>query len=75
MALVVFSQTLGGSLFLAFAQTIFSHSLSTGIAKYAPNVNVHTVEEAGAAAIRHVVVPRSFAGVIKTYDKGINDNF
>jgi hypothetical protein len=40
IALVVFSQTLGGAIFLAFAQTIFSHSLVTGLAEYAPTVSV-----------------------------------
>jgi hypothetical protein len=40
IAVVIFSQTLGGSVFLAVAQTIFSHSLATSLAKYAPTVSV-----------------------------------
>ncbi|KAL9117428.1 MAG: hypothetical protein Q9187_006037 [Circinaria calcarea] len=75
IALVVFSQTLGGSIFLAFAQAIFSHSLVTSLAKYAPTVSVHTVQEAGAAAIRQVVDPQDLPGIVKAYQRGINDNF
>ncbi|TVY33440.1 Efflux pump [Lachnellula subtilissima] len=69
IALIVFSQTLGGSVFLAFAQTIFSHSLITNLARYAPIVSAHTVQEAGAAAISHVVDPQDLPGVLKVYQR------
>lgn len=36
---------------------------------------MHTVQDAGAAAIRHVVDPQDLPGVLKAYQQGINDNF
>jgi hypothetical protein len=75
MSLVVFSQTFGGTLFLTFAQTVFSHGLVTGLQKYAPTVNTQTVVTAGATAIRDVVGPEEVAGVLEAYNLAINDNF
>jgi hypothetical protein len=75
MSLVVFTQMFGGTLFLAFAQTIFSRGLSTGLAKYAPTVNVRTVVEAGATGIKNVVKPEEVTGVLKAYNLAINHDF
>jgi hypothetical protein len=35
----------------------------------------NTVQEAGAAAIRHVVDPQDLPSVLKAYQRAINDNF
>ena len=75
MALIVFTQTFGGTLFLTFAQTIFSHSLVNGLKEYAPTVDVQTVLTAGASAIRQVVKPEEVMGVLQAYNKAINHNF
>lgn len=75
MSLVGFFQTFGGTLFLAFAQTIFSRSLVDSLKKFAPTVNAQTVINAGASAIRRVVDPEDVPGVLKAYNLGVNRNF
>jgi hypothetical protein len=75
MSIVAFCQTFGGSLFLAFAQTIFSNSLVDGLKKFAPTVNPQVVITAGASAIRQVVKPEEILGVLKAYNLGVNHNF
>lgn len=75
MSLIVFSQTFGGSLFLAFAQTIFSHSLVSGLKSYAPTVDAQIVIAAGATGIRHTVKPGEIMGVLEAYNVAINHCF
>jgi hypothetical protein len=75
MAFVAFSQTLGGSLFVTFANTIFGHSLVSGLEKYAPTVDAQAVITAGATAIRDIVKPAELPGVLKAYSKAVNHDF
>lgn len=75
MSLVAFTQTFGGTIFLTFAQTIFSRSLLDGLKRFAPTVNAQAVVIAGASAIRQVVRPDEVEGVLKAYNLGINRNF
>jgi hypothetical protein len=75
MSLVIFSQTIGGTLFLTFAQTIFSQGLLDGLKKYAPAVNPQTVITAGATAFRNVVDPKEIAGILNAYSTAINHVF
>lgn len=75
MALVIFFQTFGGSLFLTFAQTIFDQRLVDDLREYAPTVDPQTVVKAGATAIRQVVTPEQLGGVLEAYNKAVNDNF
>jgi hypothetical protein len=75
MSLITFSQTFGGSIFITFAQTIFSPSLVDGLKKFAPTVNVEAVIIAGAAAIRQVVKPEEVLGVLEAYCLAINHDF
>jgi hypothetical protein len=75
MSLVVFAQTFGGSLFIAFAQTIFSHGLVSGLEQYAPNTNPQTIIKAGVTALRHVVKAEDLPGVLKAYSSAINHDF
>jgi hypothetical protein len=75
MSIVVFSQTFGGTIFLTFAQFIFSHGLVNGLKKFAPTVDVQTVIDAGATAVRQVVKPEELTGVLKAYNVAINHAF
>jgi hypothetical protein len=75
MALVGFSQSFGGALFLTFAQIIFSHSLVSGLAEYAPTVDAKAVVAAGATLFRQVVKPEQIPGILEAYSKAINHDF
>lgn len=75
MALVMFTQTFGGGLFLSFAQTIFSNGLVEGLEKFAPSVDVQAVIAAGATAVRKVVSSGQLGGVLEAYNLGVDHCF
>ena len=75
MALVLFSSTLWGAMFLTFASTIFTNSLKTLIPQYAPGVNPHIVIEAGASGFRKVISGKDLANVLVAYAKSVNRVF
>jgi hypothetical protein len=75
MSILVFSQTLGGAIFLAFAQLIFSHGLISGLQEYAPTVNPEIVINAGATAVRGVVSAANLPAVLQAYMVGIDRVF
>ncbi|KAL9620370.1 MAG: hypothetical protein Q9160_005070 [Pyrenula sp. 1 TL-2023] len=68
-ALVVFFQNLGGVVFLAIAQVVFSNRLRHGLATYAPEVNSEAVIAAGATAVREVSSAESLPHVLIAYNK------
>jgi hypothetical protein len=75
ISLVMFSQTFGGTMFLAASNTILSNSLKTQIPKYAPSVDVQTVISAGATGVRNVVSATDLEGVLRAYAKSIDGVF
>ncbi|KKK15676.1 hypothetical protein P175DRAFT_0498759 [Aspergillus ochraceoroseus IBT 24754] len=75
MAILTFSQTFGGSVFLAVAEVIFSNSLKDTIPKYAPNVDPNTVIAAGATGFRDVISQQDLPGVLSAYAKSIDRVF
>jgi hypothetical protein len=75
MSLVSFSQTLGGALFLAFAQTAFSTALPTTLQKHAPGISSQLVEEAGASGFRAAVPQESVKGVVLAYNEALQHVF
>ena len=75
MALVIFAQTFGGSLFLTFAQTDFNDGLRRAIETFAPNVGAETVIAAGAAAVSEVVPKPDLIGVLVAYNQAVQHTF
>ncbi len=53
--LLMFCQSLGGALFIAVAQSVFSNGLVEGTAKYAPDLDPELLLHTGATAIRSVL--------------------
>lgn len=77
MALVAFSQTFGGSVFLTIGETILSNSLVTNLAKYAPDVDAAAIVAAGASGVKQVVGnnPKQLEETLTAYAKSINNIF
>lgn len=75
MAVLIFCQTFGGSLFLALSQTTFTNSLGKALITFAPDVDVNTLLIAGASAVRDVVDPGSLKGVLLAYNQALNQVF
>ena len=75
MAILVFCQSFGGSLFLALADTAFANSLGSALKTFAPTVHAETLLAAGATAIREVVPTESLHGVLLAYSQAISHVF
>ncbi|KAE8420989.1 major facilitator superfamily domain-containing protein [Aspergillus pseudocaelatus] len=71
-ALMMFSQTLAGALFLSFSDTIFTNSLSKLIPTYVPSVDPQTIIHAGATEFRSYVSEPQLAGVVLVYAKSVD---
>lgn len=75
----MFVQNLGTAIFLVTATTIFTQTLVSDVALYAPSVSPHVVLEAGGSsgAIRSLVPPGSseLQGLLKAYSNGLNNVF
>ncbi|KAL4964281.1 MDR family MFS transporter [Aspergillus stella-maris] len=71
--LVVLSQNLGGAVFLAVCQVVFSSGLSSELGRYAPGVDARTLEAAGAGAVRSVVGSDEelLRGVLRAYNGAV----
>lgn len=75
MSLLIFSQTFGGALFLALAQTVFNTGLSSALKQYAPEVSAETVLAAGATGVRGAVSSAVLPHVLQAYNQAINHVF
>ena len=75
MALVIFAQTFGGALFLSFAETDFSNSLTKAINTFAPNVSAKAVIDAGASGVRAIVPKPELASVLLAYNQAVQHAF
>ncbi|KAL4787634.1 major facilitator superfamily domain-containing protein [Aspergillus varians] len=74
-ALVMFSQTFAGALFLSISNTIFNNSLKSLIRHYAPSVNPQTVIDAGATGFRSELSGGQLGGVLTAYAKSVDRVF
>ena len=75
MALVMFSQTLGGAMFLSFSDTIFTNSLRALISQYAPNVDPQAVVDAGATGFRSILSSDDLGNVLIAYAMSVDRVF
>ncbi|KAH8596657.1 major facilitator superfamily domain-containing protein [Bisporella sp. PMI_857] len=67
MSALIFMQSFAASLFLSFAQTIFSNGLKDALPKYAPGVDAQKVIEAGATNFRSVISEQEVAGTAMAF--------
>ncbi|KAL6238394.1 hypothetical protein BDW75DRAFT_237494 [Aspergillus navahoensis] len=72
MGILTFSQTFGGSVFLAVASVIFSEGLKAQIPRHAPGVDPQQVIAAGATGFRNIVGDGDLEGVLKGYSGAID---
>jgi hypothetical protein len=75
MALLMFSQAIGGALFLSFSETIFTNSLKILVPQYAPSVDAQAIIDAGATGFRTLIKGAELAGVLVAYSKSIDRVF
>ncbi|RLM00569.1 hypothetical protein CFD26_108157 [Aspergillus turcosus] len=75
-AIMFFSQTLGGTIFLSIAQTVFDTLLMTGItAADIPGLTAATVNSVGATEIRKLVAAQYLPVLLTAYNNAITHTF
>jgi hypothetical protein len=63
--LLMFCQSLGGALFIAVGQSVFSNGLVEGAAKYAPDLDPQFLLNTGATAIRSALQSKGMEGELR----------
>ncbi|CAK5272638.1 unnamed protein product [Mycena citricolor] len=74
-AIIMFSQTLGGALFISVGQNVFTNQLVSGLAKYAAGLDPNVVLSAGATSLRSNVPADKLAGVLLAYSHALDSAF
>lgn len=72
LALLNFSQMMGGAVWLAVAQVIFSYGLRENLARFAPATDADKIIALGATAFRSFVPEAEMPGVLSAFSKAIN---
>ena len=75
LALVIFSQTLGGAIFISVAQNVFQNQLLANLAKYAPTQNAGEVIAAGATMIRSLFDGEVLHSILLAYNDAVTQTF
>lgn len=75
IAMVIFSQTLGGAIFISVAQNVFQNQLIVNLAKYAPTQDAAEVISAGATMIRSLVHGEALQNVLLAYNGAVTQTF
>ncbi|ODM14390.1 hypothetical protein SI65_10225 [Aspergillus cristatus] len=74
-AVNMFAQTLGGALFIAVGQNVFSNRLLDNMVKSVPPLEIAKVMDAGATLVRQVVSPEWLPEVLQAYSDAITEAF
>lgn len=74
-AIAMFSQTLGGAVFVSVGQNVFQNRLAHNLMVEAPGVDIPGLLGSGAAMIRQIVDPRDLGRVLDAYNDAIVETF
>ena len=74
-AIMMFSQTLGGAIFISVAQNVFTNKLLSNLREVLPNFDSEKVLATGATLIKDVIPPQYLGGVQAAYNDAIMSTF
>ncbi|KAJ7284547.1 major facilitator superfamily domain-containing protein [Mycena rebaudengoi] len=74
-SILMFTQTLGGALFISVAQNVFSNKLTSGLIGKVPGLNPTIVLNTGATSIQHAIDPQFVADVLVVYNEALISAF
>ncbi|KAK9489621.1 major facilitator superfamily domain-containing protein [Lipomyces doorenjongii] len=74
-ALMVFAQTLGGSLFVSVAQNVFSNLLVKGVVKAGTGLDPNLVSNVGATNLKTMIPPQYLPQVQDAYSKALTQTW
>jgi MFS family permease len=70
-AVIMFSQTLGGALFVSVGQNVFTNRLVSGLLEAAPGLDPSVVLAVGATNLKTVIAPEFLEGVKVAYNNAL----
>lgn len=74
-SMIMFSQTLGGAIFISVAQNVFTNTLLTNIQKVVPGLDPAIVLATGATSLRNAIPAQYLAGVQTAYNSTVVTTF
>lgn len=74
-AIMMFTQTLGGALFISVAQNVFTNQLIKNLRVIVPDLSSEFVLTVGATEIKNKIEQRFLPGVISAYNAALRDTF
>jgi len=74
-AIMMFSQTLGGALFISVGQNVFTNQLIKNLKTVVPDLNPAFVLTVGATELKHAIPERFLAGVLSAYNSTLTQTF
>ncbi|KXH30146.1 major facilitator superfamily transporter [Colletotrichum simmondsii] len=74
-AIIIFTQTVGGAIFVAIGQTVFTNKLVESLVEYIPTIDPHSVIAAGVTAIRKTIDPSLLPAVEHAYSDALAQAF
>ncbi|KAF1845631.1 MFS transporter [Cucurbitaria berberidis CBS 394.84] len=74
-AIIMFSQTLGGALFISVGQNVFTNQLIKNLAAVVPDLDSTLVLRTGATELKHAIPAQYLPGVLSAYNSALNSTF
>jgi len=74
-AIIMFSQTLGGALFISVAQNVFTNTLLKNLKQVVPDLDSALVLATGATSLKSVIPSQFYAGVQTAYNASVMSTF
>jgi EmrB/QacA subfamily drug resistance transporter len=74
-AIIMFSQTLGGALFISVGQNVFTNQLVKNLASVVPDLNSAIVRNTGATELKNVIEEKFWNGVLIAYNQTLTQVF
>lgn len=74
-AIMMFSQTLGGALFISVGQNVFTNGLVRNLKTVVPDLNPALVLSVGATELKNKIDEKFIAGVLTAYNAALTETF
>lgn len=74
-AIMMFSQTLGGALFISVGQNVFTNQLIKNLSKVVPDLDAGLVLVTGATELKNVIPRQFLPGVLSAYNETLVQTF
>lgn len=74
-AIMMFTQTLGGALFISVGQNVFTNQLIKNLGTVVPDLDPKIVLAVGATELKNVIEEKFLAGVLQAYNLALTQTF